>query len=158
MHPHQDPMTGLKNLESALSQGFRMTRVPFTEDIYYVKDNGLYNKRYTYARLTGLKVEQIVVLDENQPLDGLPCFCLFYGTVEKLRGQGKTTAFIEIILERFKKDLPGRYKEFFVEALIETDNDSSMAIANKLFGASKHDGVDEHSGVPTRIWQTKYAK
>ncbi len=74
MHPDQDPMTGFKTLELAFSQGFRMKRVSFTDDIYFVKDNGLYNKRYTYARLNKLKVQQIVVLDENQPIDGIPCF------------------------------------------------------------------------------------
>lgn len=158
MHPDQNPMTGFKTLELAFSQGFRMRRVPFTQDVHFVKDRGIYNDRYTYARLNGLKVQQTVVLDENQPLNGLPCFCLFYGTLEELRGQGKTVAFLKQILEQFKKDLPKKYKEFYVEALIETDNEASLAIAAQLFGEPSHDGVDELTGTPTRIWQTKFSK
>lgn len=158
MHPAQDPMTGFKTLESAFSQGFRMKRVSFTDDIYYVKDKGLYKNRYTYARLNKLKVQQTVVLDENQPLNGIPCFCLFYGTLENLRGKGNTVAFIEQILTQFKKDLPKSYKEFYIESLIETDNEASLAIASKLFGEHSDEGVDELSGVQTRIWQYKVIK
>ncbi|MFH4671821.1 hypothetical protein [Vibrio alginolyticus] len=156
MHPDQNPMTGFKTLEMAFSQGFRMRRVPFTQDVYFVKDRGIYNNRFTYARLDGLKVQQLVVLDENQPLNGLPCYCLFYGTLEELRGQGKTVEFIQQILEQFKKDVSKKHKEFYIEALIETDNEASLAIASKLFGEPSHDGVDEFSGTPTRIWQTKF--
>ncbi|HHX8492594.1 TPA: hypothetical protein ACVO3B_004439 [Vibrio diabolicus] len=156
MHPDQNPMTGFKTLEMAFSQGFRMRRVPFTQDVYFVKDRGIYNDRFTYARLNGLKVQQLVVLDENQPLNGLPCYCLFYGTLEELRGQGKTVEFIQQTLEQFKKDVSKKHKEFYIEALIETDNEASLAIASKLFGEPSHDGVDEFSGTPTRIWQTKF--
>ncbi|MBB1329495.1 hypothetical protein H5087_09060 [Pseudoalteromonas sp. SR43-7] len=158
MHPDQNPMTGFKTLEAAFSQGFRMRRVSFTEDIHFVRDKGLLNARYTYARLNGLKVQQTIVLDENKPLNGLPCFCLFYGTLEDLRGQGKTVDFLKQILVQFKKDLPKKYNEFYIETLIETDNSASLAIAKKLFGEPSHDGVDELTGIPTKIWQTKFTK
>ena len=156
MHEHQNPMTGFKLLEQAFSQGFRMRPVPGTEDLFVEIDQGLRTERYTYARLEGLKVQQLVVLDENEPLNGLPCFCLFYGTLESLRGQGLTSPFIRQCLNQFKKDLPPRYgRSYYVESLIETDNEPSLAIAKKLFGEPSHDGVDQMSGVPTRIWQFK---
>ena len=159
MHEDQNPMTGFKTLESAFSQGFRMKRVPFTDDIFIEKDMALGAERYTYARLNNLKVLQIVVLNGNQPLNGLPCFCLFYGTLEELRGQGLTGYFIKKILEQFKKDLHKRYgREYYIETLIETDNEASLAIAAKLFGQSSHDGLDEHSGIPTRVWQYKVTR
>jgi hypothetical protein len=63
------------------------------------------------------------------------------------------------MLEQFKKDLHRRYgKEYYIEALIETDNEASLAIAEKLFGEPDHDGVDERSGIPTRIWQYKVTR
>jgi len=155
----QNPMTGFKTLELAFSQGFRMKRVPFMGDIYIEKDMALGTERYTYARLKKLKVQQTVVLNGNEPLNGLPCFCLFYGTLEGLRGKGLTVSFIEKILDQFKKDLHKRYgREYYIEALIETDNEASLAIAAKLFGEPSHDGVDERSGIPTRIWQFKVAR
>jgi hypothetical protein len=155
----QNPMTGFRTLEQAFAQGFRMKRVPFTDDIFIEKDMTLGSERYTYARLDKLKVLQTVVLNGNQPLNGLPCFCLFYGTLENLRGQGLTASFITKILEHFKKDLNKRYgKEYYVEALIETDNEASLAIAAKLFGKPSHDGIEELSGVPTRIWQHKVTR
>lgn len=159
MLEEQNPMTGFRTLEQAFSQGFRMKRVPFTDDIFIEKDIALGAERYTYARLKKLKVQQIVVLNGNQPLNDLPCFCLFYGTLEELRGKGLTVSFIEKVLEQFKKDLHKRYgKEYYIEALIETDNEASLAIAAKLFGEPSHDGVDERSGVPTRVWQYKVTR
>jgi hypothetical protein len=155
----QNPMTGFKTLEQAFSQGFRMKSVPATDDIFIEKDMALGAERYTYARLNKLKVQQMIVLNGNQPLNGLPCFCLFYGTLEELRGKGLTVSFIDEILKLFKKDLDTRYgKEYYIEALIETDNEASLAIAAKLFGEPSHDGIDELSGVPTRIWQYKVAR
>jgi hypothetical protein len=155
----QNPMTGFRTLEHGFSQGFRMKRVPFTDDIFIEKDMALGAERYTYSRLKKLKVQQTVVLNGNQPLNGLPCFGLFYGTLEQLRSKGLTKSFIEKILEQFKKDLHKRYgREYYIEALIETDNEASLAIAAKLFGEPSHDGVDERSGVPTRIWQYKVTR
>lgn len=159
MHESQNPMTGFKTLELAFSQGFRMKRVPFTQDIYIEKDKALGAERYTYARLKKLKVQQLVVLNGNEPLNGLPCFCLFYGTLEELRGKGMTVEFVTQALELFKKDLHKRYgKEYYIEALIETSNEASLAIASKLFGEPSHDGTDELSGVQTRVWQFKVTR
>jgi len=159
MHEDQNPMTGFKTLELAFSQGFRMKPVPSTDDIFLEKDIALGTERYTYARLKALKVQQLVVLNGNEPLNGLPCFCLFYGTLEELRGKGLTVPFIKQILQQFEKDLHKRYgNEYYVEALIETDNEASLAVAAKLFGESSHDGVDETSGIPTRIWQFKVTR
>lgn len=154
MQEHQNPMTGFKLLEQAFSEGFRMRPVPGAEDIFVEIDQGVTSERYTYARLAGLKVQQLVVLDENEPLNGLPCFCLFYGTLESLRGRGLTSTFIRQCLAQFKKDLRPHYgQRYYIESLIETDNEPSLAIAKKLFGEPSHDGVDQLSGTPTRIWQ-----
>jgi hypothetical protein len=159
MREEQNPMTGFRLLEQAFAQGFRMRPVPGTADLFVEVDIALGTERYTYARLKGLKVQQLVVLNENQPLNGLPCFCLFYGTLEGLRGKGLTAPFIETVLEQFKMDLKPHYgREFYVESLIETDNEPSLAIARKLFGEPSHDGKDEETGVPTRIWQYKIAR
>jgi hypothetical protein len=154
MHENQNPMTGFKLLEQAFSQGFRMRPVLGTDDVHIEIDNGVVGPRFTYARLSGLKVQQLVVLDESQPLNGLPCFCLFYGTLEELRQNGLTSSFIQDILKHFMGDLPQHYgKQYYIESLIETTNTASLAIAAKLFGEPSHDGVDEESGIPTRIWQ-----
>ena len=158
MHEDQNPMTGFKTLEQAFSQGFRMKKVPDTEDVYVEIDIALGTYRYTYARLNKLKVLQTVVLNGNEPLNGLPCYCLFYGTLEKLRGTGVTIPFIENMLTQFKRDLPTEVNEYYIETIVDTDNDPSLAVAFKLFGEPNHDGVDELTGENTRIWQTKMSK
>lgn len=156
MNDLQNPMTGFKLLEQAFSEGFRMHHVSGTEDIYIEIDQGLIGLRYTYARLKGLKVQQLVVLDQVQPLNGFPCFSLFYGTLEELRGNGLTPPFIQNILMQFKKDLHAHYgKHYYIESLIETNNEASLNIARKLFGEPSHNGIDEESGIPTSIWQSK---
>lgn len=159
MHEHQNPMTGFKLLEQAFSQGFRMRSVSGVKDFFVEIDQGLRSERYTYARLDGLKVQQLVVLDENEPLNGLPCFCLFYGTLEEIRGQGLTAPFIRQCLDQFKKDLRPRYgRSYYIESLIETDNSPSLAVARKLFGEHSHEGIDETSGASTKIWQFKESR
>ena len=61
-------------------------------------------------------------------------------------------------MEQFKKDLPRSYKEFYIETLIEVDNEASLAIAAKLFGEPSNEGVDKKSGITNRVWQTKFTK
>ena len=92
-------------------------------------------------------------------MNGLPCFSLFYGTLEELRGKGLTPPFIEYVLKQFTKDLHANYgKHYYIESLIETNNEASLTIAKKIFGEPSHDGVDEESGIPTRIWQFKESR
>lgn len=158
MRKEQDPMTGFKTLEMAFSQGFRMQRIPFNDNFYYTRDKAFNTYRYTYARLEKLKVQQTVVLHENEELNGLHCYCLFYGTLPELREKGLTFTFINKVIEQFKKDLPRRIREFYIETIVDIDNAPSLALANKLFGEASHDGVDESTGSPTRIWQTKIAR
>jgi hypothetical protein len=110
MNELQNPMTGFKLLEQAFSEGFRMRQISGSKDVYIEIDQGLIGMRYTYARLEGLKVQQLAVLDQVQPLNGLPCFSLFYGTLEELRGKGLTPPFIEYVLKQFAKDLHANYE------------------------------------------------
>lgn len=159
MNELQNPMTGFKLLEQAFSEGFRMRQISGSKDVYIEIDQGLIGMRYTYARLEGLKVQQLAVLDQVQPLNGLPCFSLFYGTLEELRGKGLTPPFIEYVLKQFAKDLHANYgNQYYIESLIETNNEASLTIAKKIFGEPSNDGVDEESGIPTRIWQFKESR
>ncbi|MGL5813213.1 MAG: hypothetical protein ACRCYW_07780 [Aeromonas sp.] len=155
MRKEQDPMTGFKTLELAFSQGFRMQRIPFNEDFFFTRDKTFNTCRYTYAKLDKLKVLQTVVLHENEPLNGFPCYCLFYGTLPELRGKGLTAPFVKKAIEQFTKDLPRRIHEFYIETIVDIDNTPSLSIASKLFGDASHDGVDKSTGSPSRIWQTR---
>ena len=158
MNYEQDPMTGFKTLEMAFSEGFRMKRVPFTEDIYFVRDRALGYYRYTYARLDKLKVLQTVVLNGKEELNGLPCFGLYYGTLETLRGKGVTVPYIQKVLAEFTKSLPKKLSEFYIETSVDISNEASLAVAGKLFGEPTTDSVDEATGEPIRVWQTKVSR
>lgn len=154
MIKEQDPMTGFKTLEQAFATGWRMRRVSFTTDIFVEKDKALGADRYTYAKLLKLKVQQTVVLNEVEPLNDLPCFQLFYGTLESLRGQGLTVPFITKILAQFNKDLPNRYKKYYLEVSIDKTNLASIAVAKRLFGEHTTESVDRSSGnTPIFVWQ-----
>lgn len=155
----QDPMTGFKTLEAAFRTGWRMKRIPFVEGVFFEKDVALGADRFTYAKLEKIKVLQTVVLNGNEPLDGLPCFCLFYGTLESLRGQGLTAAFVAQCLELFKKDLPRKYgREFFIEAFVEVDNAASIAICRRLFGEPVETKTDRSTGQTNHIWHYKVTR
>ncbi|SHO23792.1 Putative uncharacterized protein [Moritella viscosa] len=154
----QDPMTGFKTLEHAFSQGFRMKRVPFTKDMYFVRDRALGYFRYTYARLDKLKVLQTVVLNGKEELNGLPCFGLYYGTLEELRGTGVTLPYIEKVLAEFTKNLPKSRSEFYFETSVDISNEASLSIATKLFGEATVDSIDDATGEAIRVWQTKVTR
>ncbi|MBF4366146.1 hypothetical protein, partial [Vibrio anguillarum] len=112
--------------------------------------------RYTYARLAKLKVLQTVVLNGTEELNGLPCFSLYYGTLEDLRGTGVTVPYIEKVLEEFKKGQ--KLKEYYIETSVDISNEASLAVAQKLFGDSTLDSVDHSTGEPIRVWQTKVTR
>jgi hypothetical protein len=155
----QDPMTGFKTLEQAFRNGWRMKRVPFTEGLFFEKDIALGAERFTYANLVKLKVQQIVVLNGNEPLNGLPCFGLFYGTLESLRGAGLTIPFVKLCLEQFYKDLHKTYcREFYIEALVEVDNFPSIAICKHLFGEPAETATDSNTGQTNHVWQYKVSR
>lgn len=155
----QDPMTGFKTLEAAFKTGWRMKRIPFVEGVFFEKDVALGADRFTYAKLEKLKVLQTVVLNGNEPLNDLPCFGLFYGTLESLRGQGLTTSFVKQCLEIFKKDLPKRYgREFYIEAFVEVENTPSIAICRKLFDEPVETKTDSKTGQTNHIWQFKVTR
>ncbi|GAL31216.1 hypothetical protein JCM19239_6601 [Vibrio variabilis] len=156
MNKFQDPMTGFKTLELAFSEGFRMKRVPFSDDMYFVRDKALGYFRYTYARLDNLKVLQTVVLNGKDELEGLPCFGLYYGTLEELRGTGVTMPYIESALREFKKSQ--KLKEYYIETSVDISNEASLAVAQKLFGEPTLDSVDDATGEPIRVWQTKITR
>ncbi|WP_305371125.1 hypothetical protein [Photobacterium leiognathi] len=156
MNVDQDPMTGFKTLELAFSQGFRMKRIPFSDDIYFVRDVALGYYRYTYARLDKLKVLQTVVLNGKEELNSLPCFGLYYGTLPELRGTNITIPYIEKVLEDFRKNQ--KLNEYYIETSVDISNKASLAVAEKLFGASTLDCVDEATGEPIRVWQTKVSR
>ncbi|MCC4791168.1 MULTISPECIES: hypothetical protein [Vibrio] len=157
MHEHQDPMTGIRILEEQLAEGFVMKRVPFTDEIYMIKDYPFGGLRYTYAKLDNKKVAHLVSFDMNEPLNGKPCFCLFYGTKEHLRGKGLTSKFVAQTIELFKKDLPKKSKPFYLEALVEQDIKASLGVASRLFGNKTTSGTCELTGAKTDIWQIEYA-
>jgi len=158
MNELQNPMTGIKNLEMQMKDGFRTSRVPFTENINFIKDKALGYSRYTYVKLDKMNVEQLVTFNGNEPFDGLPCFCLFYGTKEHLRGKGKTVEFIKEVIEILTKELPRKYKQFYIETIVDHDNLQSLGVAKNLFGESSDKGVDESTGKNTIIWRTKFSK
>lgn len=155
MHELQNPMTGISNLESQLKEGFVTRRVPFTDDIHLIKDKAFGEDRYTFVRRKKNEVSQLVTFNGNQPLNGLPCFCLFYGTKEHLRGKGATVEFVNTSIELLKRQLPKKSKPFYIETMVDHDNEASLAVAKKLFGEPCDSGVDELTGIPTIIWQTK---
>ena len=70
LHVAQDPMTGFKTLEQAFATGWRMTRVPFTSDVFYEKDMALGAERFTYAKLNKLKVQQLALLTKSRTTTG----------------------------------------------------------------------------------------
>jgi hypothetical protein len=158
MNELQNPMTGIKNLEMQMQGGFRTSRVPFTENIHFIKDRALDYPRYTYVKLDKMNVEQLVTFNGNEPFDGLPCFCLFYGTKEHLRGKGKTVEFIKKIIELLTKELPRKYKHFYIETIVDNDNLPSLGVAKNLFGKPSDNGVDESTGKNTIIWRKKCSK
>lgn len=150
----QDPMVGLSGLQKAIKNGYQMDKLvqgTAKDGVRLCSDMG--GKRLTFAKVKHNRVQAYVCLCVTDPLHEKPCFCLFYAVPEKLRGHGQAEKLYRIAIHDMTKGFP---HDFYVEAIVDQDNEASNHLAKKLLGTMVKTGTDKLSGKPINSYHQLY--
>jgi hypothetical protein len=139
-----NPMTGLKGLQAALTSA-RISKKDMTttckaNNIFSTTDSN--GDRITYAIIRSGKVHAYVAYGRAEDYQGDSCWGIFYSSIESKRRKGLVSMMIRKSLEDMKKK-----GAKYVEAIVDVDNEASMATADKFFKKVK-DGTDGLTSEP----------
>jgi hypothetical protein len=82
-------------------------------------------------------------------LNPTQCFHLGYAVPEKYRGQGKGNDIVAMAMKELAHGLGRAHiTNFYIEAIVGTDNEASHKIATKLLSGMPAPITDEVSGLP----------
>jgi hypothetical protein len=143
-----DPYQALVSFQQALLLGSVDLRPGELDPKLFVhadRPNGA--MRLTYVRLEGLSVTALVSVVHAEPLEGLPCFQIGYAVAELYRKQGRAIEAVEGALLELQHGLArAGISAFYVEAVIDTDNEASQRVARKTLSAAPDPVTDGPSG------------
>jgi hypothetical protein len=107
------------------------------------KPNG--ETRFSYALLKENKVVAMATLGETEPYQGLPCFQLNYAVEPSYRGRGLALDVSMAAIAELRNGF-GRngVRKWFVEAIVDAENEASLKVAGDLFSdRPSHPKTDE---------------
>jgi hypothetical protein len=155
MIKEQDPMSGLQGLQKAIKSGYPMDRVVSGKEkdgVRFCSDVG--GKRVTYAHISRKKVQSYIAFSAGDGLhENEVCFGIFYAVPAKLRGKKFMEKLLAIAIADMKKTLK---RNFYIEAIVDQNNDASNHVAKKLFGEVQKTSVDELSSEPVNAYFKLY--
>jgi Acetyltransferase (GNAT) domain len=133
-----DPANAMKLFQEALLAGHLPLRQGSVDrSLYLAVDKINDNVRFTYLRLNGKVITAFVSFVTVEPIDDLPCFQVGYAVPEEFRGLGRATDIVRAATTELVQGF-GRagQHDFYIEAVVGTDNPASQKIAGKLIQAA----------------------
>jgi hypothetical protein len=145
-----DPMNALSALQAALDAGsVRLNSCDLHPEIRVLLDHPRGTPRFTYARITGHKVQAIALFALTESVQDVPCFQIGYAVIESMRSQGLGGKVLQQAIDELKHGLSRTpMKEFYLEAIVSTVNEPSNRIAKRLISDSPKPGNDSLSQEP----------
>jgi hypothetical protein len=145
-----DPMDALNGLQAALDAGsVDLNPCDLHPEIRVLLDHPNGTPRFTYAQLSGKRVQAIALFAMTEPIQGITCFQIGYAVTEYARGQGIGTRVLQQAIEELNHGLSRTpVKEFYLEAVVSTVNVASNRIATRLLSDSPKSSNDCFSGEP----------
>ena len=142
-----DPMDALKGFKAAFKT-LKLQVAALDKDLFVHLDEPAPDViRYTYARIIGNTVEAVALFVVGEPYEGAPCFQTGYAVDEPFRGQGKAKAILKASIEELKHGFARtQINEFWIEAVVGTDNFASQAVARAVISETAKSCTDEVSG------------
>jgi len=105
--------------------------------------------RFSFARLIDDEITSVAIFAPAEPVEGRKCFQLGIATPEEYRRQGHARALVPMALDELKALLfKGGIKDFYVEAMIDVDNEASNRVALATLTKDREEGIDKPSGKP----------
>jgi len=146
-----DPHLGLLRFQKALLSGtIKPKRCKVRRELYYLRDKPTPDTiRMTYAMLAGRQVKAMAIYLEAEPNEGKRCFGVGYAVAVPYRRQGLAKTILESSLEEFSGLMAKEGEEpgFFVEAIVDVNNDPSNRVARKLI-SEPTPTTESESGLP----------
>lgn len=145
-----DPMDALIGLQSALEgEAVRISPCKLHPELGVLLDHPAGKPRFTYALAKSGQVLAIALFVLVEPINETPCFHIGYAVIESSRNKGVGSLILEHAIEELRYGLSRTpMKEFYLEAIVSTDNVSSNRVAHKLISDAPEVGNDCFSGEP----------
>jgi hypothetical protein len=146
-----DPMGALNGLQSALDAGsVTLYGCELYPELRFLRDEPTGKPRFTYALLDNNTVVAVAVFFLTDPKNGLPCFQLGYAVIEQRRNTGVASELLRQAIEELRHGMcrNSGVREFYLEAIVSTENTASHRIASKLISDSPISGTDGFCSEP----------
>ncbi|QHO73981.1 hypothetical protein ACH79_16430 [Bradyrhizobium sp. CCBAU 051011] len=145
-----DPFDALTKFQRALRDGdidLRPGELDPTLVVHLDRPAG--TLRLTYARLDGRKVIALAMMVSTEPLNGLPCYQAGVAVAKAHRGKGHAKSITEAAIAEMKNGLARNgVPSFYVEAIVNIENEPSKKVAAATISSSPVAITDHDSGLP----------
>lgn len=145
-----DPMIALREIQQALNNN-----IPFAHrnlsDGYLTMSKEFPNggKTYSYAKIIDLEIQVLAIFGLEDPIDGVDCYSVGYAVKENHRRRGLGVEAVNKGIEELKIEFSRtKMKSFYVEAVIDKMNTSSIKVAEKLFPGSGIAIIERYTNTP----------
>lgn len=145
-----DPMDALDGLQMALDGGIvTLTPCELHPELAVLLDQPTDKPRFTYALIEKKKVIAVALFVLIEPVQGVACFSIGYAVVESRRSKGFGSRTLKQAIDELRHGLSrNRVNEFYLEAIVSTENMPSNKLARRLISDSPELGTDCFSGEP----------
>lgn len=143
-----NPMDGLISLQDAMDKKLvEFTPGELSSDIVMHFDQPEGETRFSFAKIVNDEIQAYSVFVMAEPLNGLLCLNLGYAVPKKYRQQGLALDILEKSIKELANGL-GRnnIKEFYLEAIVGTNNEASQKLAYKVISNIPQKCTDSVSG------------
>lgn len=111
---------------------------------------GVGRRRFSFVKIVVREAQALSIFGLESPIRGIPCYNAGYAVKENCRGRGLAIEAFNIGLEKLKIALRcENLNSFYVEAIIDEKNTSSLAVARKIFPGNGMPMEDGESGTPS---------
>jgi hypothetical protein len=145
-----DLMAAIDSLQKEIGRGMKTIPCELNSQYRMIYDEPHGEKRFTYAKIIGGKVQALANFVLAEPIDGIPCFNVGYAVDPKHRGRGlgleAASTGIAELKNGFGRTLKG--KDMYLEAVVEKTNTHSVKVAQQLFSATGDSITDAPTGKP----------
>jgi hypothetical protein len=145
-----DPLAALTSFQEVLeTEGIALQPGVIDPALFVHLDQPTGSPRFTYVRLDRRTVTALVMFAQMPLLKGLPCFQMGVAVPEKYRAQGRAKDIVTAATAELQNGL-GRngVAEFYIQAVVGTNNEPSKRVAAATFPAAPVPITDEFSGLP----------
>jgi hypothetical protein len=149
MNVMADPMIPLRGLQQALDADPSFDPRQLEDGYLKIFDVRPSGRRYSYAKINDGLVEALSIFGSEEAVNGVVGFSVGYAVSETCRGRGLALETVNTGIEDLKKKLSQtQAARFYIEAVIERTNLSSIRVAQKLFPQAGKPIIETESGKP----------